>query len=182
MSTEVAWGVEFDAVNSHNNNKYCPSFEWRSEIKMTSSQQTIKHTNIRSTHAYMRADHNVYNKTQFKNQKKSFQFRMWSTARIELRACLPETIRRHTHTHTQIFHTQSHIFRYTYGSGFYLCRKRWLYVFILCEISWSSIKKAKMNHTARAVRCTRWGKHYHENGDVIVMHVFFDFSAWVNVR
>lgn len=27
---------------------------------------------------------------------------------------------------------------------------------------------------------TQWGKYYHENGDFIVMHVFFDFSAWVN--
>lgn len=33
---------------------------------------------------------------------------MWSIARIELRACLPETIRRHTHAHTNFPHSVAH--------------------------------------------------------------------------
>lgn len=126
-------------------------------------------------HTDMRVNHNVYNKTQFKKKNKiNFNSNVIERA-IELRACSPETIRRQ-HTHRNFPHSIILAHCCLWFWILFVSQKMIKHVFLCVWKILKPIKKPKwFIHTY-----THKEKHYHENGDFIVMHVFFDFSAWVN--
>lgn len=122
-------------THTHTQKKYCPYIEWRSKIKMTSSQSTIKHS-YTSTYTQTCAVITMFTiKRNLRWKKCNFNSNVIDRA-IELRACSPETIRRQ-HKLRNFPHSASLTHsRNAYGSGFYLCRKRWLNMFFnVCEKS-----------------------------------------------